>query len=186
MFCPRLCRRLNVQKHQICWRMSSQRIRFIFQGQEVIQQRSAWWVQRVKLTDCLPSVCIVTTRPLLYANEVCPTQSNGLRKARSNCQTDQTVQGWSNMKQDSVTALPTCSLKCFQKHILVYCFSWQMRTFVTGPPSWKDLSQNQVPPKLQYVCPTWMLHCALCRDSSSPDLVCLYLQLYKVQNILLK
>ncbi len=41
-------------------------------------------------------------------------------KIRSNCQTRQC---WSNVKQDSVIALPVSHLKCFQKHILLYCLA---------------------------------------------------------------
>ncbi len=62
-------------------------------------------------------ICIITTRPLLYANEVHLSQRSGLAKVRSNCQTRPC---WSNMKQDSVTALPFSHLKCFQKYIFVY------------------------------------------------------------------
>ncbi len=63
-------------------------------------------------------------------------------------------------------------------------FCWKMRMFFSGPPSWKDLSQNQAPPKSQCVYLTWTLHRPLASmwavllriDSSSPHLVCLYFQ----------
>ena len=47
-----------------------------------------------------------------------PAQCTWFTKLRSNCQTRQC---WSNMNQDSITALSISRLKCFQKHILVYC-----------------------------------------------------------------
>ncbi len=82
-------------------------------------------------------ICIITTRPLLYANEVHLTQHSGTIKVRSNCQTRQY---WSNMKQDSVSASPIPSRKMFTETYFSALSTWKMRKFVTGPPSWKDLS----------------------------------------------
>ena len=65
-------------------------------------------------------ICIITTQPQLYANEVHPVQRSRLAKLRSNCQTRQC---WSNMDQDSATAFPISHVKCFQKHVLVYCLA---------------------------------------------------------------
>ncbi len=70
---------------------------------------AGWW------TVCHIWICITTTRPLFYANEVRQTQRGGLMKIRSNCQTRQC---WSNMKQDSVTALPVSHFKCYFNALL--------------------------------------------------------------------
>ncbi len=129
---------------------------------------ASWWIV------CHILICIITTRPLLYTNEL-RTQRSGLMKVRSNCQREQCR---SNVKWDFVTASPVSHLKCFQKHICVP-EKWE-----TGPPSWKDLSRNQAPSKSLYVYPTLILHgpvagawgVPLHRDTSSQDLVCLYLQ----------
>jgi len=43
----------------------------------------------------------------------------------SNCQT---WQCYSNMNHDSFTSLPVSYLKCFQKHILVYCLAVKKQT----------------------------------------------------------
>ncbi len=63
------------------------------------------WLGAVSLqTICCIWICIITTRPLLYANEVRPTQHCRLTKVQSSCQIRQCC---SKMTQDSVIAWPS-------------------------------------------------------------------------------
>ena len=68
------------------------------------------------------------------------------RKPRSN---GQTRQRWSNMNQYSVTVMPISHLKCFQKHLIVYCLAVKWESLSPGrhveiswgntkhrPPAW--------------------------------------------------
>ena len=51
------------------------------------------------------------------------------RKLRSN---GQTRQRWSNMNQYSVTVMPISLLKCFQKHLVVYCLAVKWESLWPG------------------------------------------------------
>ena len=57
----------------------------------------------------------------------------------------QTRQRWSNMNQYSVTVMPISHLKCFQKHLVVYCLAVKLESFlqlVGGAWYFLNLSQH--------------------------------------------
>lgn len=59
----------------------------------------------------------------------CVYCSTRLIKLQSNCQTRLC---WSNMNRYSVSVLPISYLKCFLKHILVYCLAWIRESLWAG------------------------------------------------------
>lgn len=66
-----VCRRLQfmMHAHQIGWRMWSQQIAFIFFGEHQIQPHSAQLIRHSGLRTIRQMwICIITTKPQLYAN----------------------------------------------------------------------------------------------------------------------
>lgn len=99
-------------------------------------------LQHMTSTECgtiAPASQIKTNVHVIYSMKLGGKKGNDpwkrqLTKLRSKCQT----RCWSNMDQDSVTALSISCLRCCQKHILVCCLAviwenlWHNRNLGNG------------------------------------------------------
>ena len=81
----------------------------------------------------------------------------------------QTRQRWSNVNQDSVTALPILHVKYFQKHTLVYCLAvtlkclWPGRHVENGRAKLKHRPTCSTSLSVQFSARAWLFRvCSFC------------------------